>query len=74
MAALAMARFVSQRVIAADTVSLADKKKSLVTLTEFIEAGTVTPVIDRTYRFDEIPAAINYQEAGHVPGKVAVTV
>jgi NADPH:quinone reductase-like Zn-dependent oxidoreductase len=74
MAALAMAPFVSERIVTADTISFTEKKQSLVTLTEFIEAGQVAPVIDRTYGFDEIPAAITYQEAGHVAGKVVVTI
>jgi NADPH:quinone reductase-like Zn-dependent oxidoreductase len=34
----------------------------------------VTPVIDRCYRFEETPAAIKYQEEGHAPGKVVITV
>ena len=36
--------------------------------------GQVTPVIDRHYPFEELAAAVAYQEAGHAPGKVVVTV
>jgi NADPH:quinone reductase-like Zn-dependent oxidoreductase len=45
-----------------------------VALTEFIEDRRVVPVIDRGYPFEEIQAAIRYQEEGHARGKVAVSV
>jgi NADPH:quinone reductase-like Zn-dependent oxidoreductase len=41
-------------------------------LTRLIEAGRVRPVIDRRYRFEEIPQAIAYLEQGHTRGKVVV--
>jgi NADPH:quinone reductase-like Zn-dependent oxidoreductase len=50
------------------------ENRDLVALTGFLEAGDVTPVIDRTYPLDEIRAAFAYQEAGHARGKVVVTV
>lgn len=43
-------------------------------LTELIEAGTVRPVIDRTYPLSEVPDAIRYLEEGHARGKVVITV
>ena len=70
--ALAAGPLVSQRIVAADAVAWKQKKQHLMTLTEFIEDGKVTPVIDRHYSFEEIPAAVRYQEEGHVPGKVVV--
>ena len=48
--------------------------KNLVVLKELIEAGKVTPVIDRTYPLSEVPEAIRYLEEGHVRGKVVITV
>jgi NADPH:quinone reductase-like Zn-dependent oxidoreductase len=39
-----------------------------------LEAGTVTPVIDRTYLLCQVPDAIRYMEAGHARGKIVVTV
>jgi NADPH:quinone reductase-like Zn-dependent oxidoreductase len=72
--ALALAPFVSQRIAMADTVGYTDKNRNLTTLTDLIEHGNVTPVIDRRYPFEQIPAAIRYQEQGHAPGKVVVTV
>jgi NADPH:quinone reductase-like Zn-dependent oxidoreductase len=49
-------------------------KESLLALKELMEAGKVTPVIDRTYPFDQIPDAVRYVEAGHAQGKVVITV
>jgi NADPH:quinone reductase-like Zn-dependent oxidoreductase len=47
-------------------------RDDLLVLKEFIEAGKVTPVIDRTYPFDQIPEAVRYVEAGHAQGKVVI--
>jgi NADPH:quinone reductase-like Zn-dependent oxidoreductase len=46
----------------------------LVLLKELIEAGKVTPVIDRSYPLSEAPEAIRYLEEGHAQGKVVITV
>jgi NADPH:quinone reductase-like Zn-dependent oxidoreductase len=56
--------------------ALASKEKAeyLIVLTELIESGKVTPVIDRTYPLSEAPKAIRYMEEGHVQGKVVITV
>lgn len=50
------------------------KVEDLVFLKELIEAGKLTPVIDRTYPLSETPEAINHVGGGHARGKVAVTV
>ena len=50
-----------------------ENKQNLMTLTELIEDGKITPVIG-AYPFEEIPAAVRYQEEGHAPGKVVITV
>lgn len=73
-AALATAPLVSQRIALADTGSCPAKKQALMTLTTLIEDGKVTPVIGRTYPFHDIREAVRYQERGHVPGKVVVTI
>ena len=46
--------------------------KDLELLSELIEAGKLRPLIDRRYRFAEVPAAIAYLEHGHARGKVVV--
>jgi NADPH:quinone reductase-like Zn-dependent oxidoreductase len=37
-----------------------------------IDAGEVTPVIDRTYPLSEVPEAMRYQEEGHPKGNVVI--
>jgi NADPH:quinone reductase-like Zn-dependent oxidoreductase len=51
-----------------------ERREDLVVLKELIEAGKVTPVIDRTYPLGEAPEAIRYLEAGHARGKIVITV
>jgi NADPH:quinone reductase-like Zn-dependent oxidoreductase len=48
--------------------------KDLVVLKELIEAGKVTPVIDRTYPLSDTPEAFRYLEEDHARGKVVITV
>ncbi|GAA2993078.1 NAD(P)-dependent alcohol dehydrogenase [Streptosporangium longisporum] len=74
LSTLATSPFVSQRIVMVDLVRSTGIGRNLVTLTEFIEDGRLTPLIDRRYPFEEIPAAVGYQERGHAPGKVVVTV
>ena len=50
------------------------KNQDLVDLKELIEAGKVTPVIDRTYPLSETPEAFRYLDEGHAQGKVVITV
>jgi NADPH:quinone reductase-like Zn-dependent oxidoreductase len=50
------------------------KREDLLTLTEFIEAGEVTPVIDRVYKLSEVPLALKHQGDGHARGKKVITV
>ncbi len=49
-------------------------KDDLIVLKKLVEAGEVTPVIDRTYPLSETPEAIRYLEEGHARGKVVITV
>ncbi|MGN9785105.1 NAD(P)-dependent alcohol dehydrogenase [Nonomuraea sp. ZG12] len=74
MAAVMLSPFVSQTMTMADVIGCTENKRNLMTLTELIETGKVTPVIDRTYSFEEIPEALRYQEEGHASGKVVVTI
>ena len=43
-------------------------------LKELVEAGKVTPVIDRTYPLSQVPDAIGYLKAGHAQGKIVIAV
>jgi NADPH:quinone reductase-like Zn-dependent oxidoreductase len=74
MAVMAMKSFVPQRMVVADLVRHGAKAVLLRELAGLIEAGKVTPVIDRTYPFGEIPTAVAYQEKGHATGKVVITI
>jgi NADPH:quinone reductase-like Zn-dependent oxidoreductase len=49
-------------------------KEDLLALKDLIEAGKVSPVIDRTYPFAQIPEAVGYLEGGHAQGKVVITI
>jgi len=43
-------------------------------ITELVELGTIKPVNDRIYAFDQIVEAHKYVETGHKKGNVAITV
>jgi NADPH:quinone reductase-like Zn-dependent oxidoreductase len=51
-----------------------DPGDRLAVLKELIEAGKVTPVIDRTFPLSDVPDAIRYLESGRAQGKLVVTV
>jgi len=69
---LLLAPFVRQHKLRALTAT--ERQADLQFLTELIEAGKVTPVIDRTYSLREAPEAIRYLEQGHARGKVVIAV
>ncbi|HXA58265.1 MAG TPA: NAD(P)-dependent alcohol dehydrogenase [Streptosporangiaceae bacterium] len=69
--ALALSRFVRQRLT---SFICKERSSDLERLTELIEAGKVTPSIDRTYPLDQVPEAMRHLEAGKARGKVAITV
>ena len=49
-------------------------QNDLVFIKDLIEAGKVTPVIDRCYPLSEVAEAFRYIGAGHAQGKVVITV
>ena len=49
-------------------------KEDLHILTDLMESGAVTPVIDRTYPLRETPDAFRYVEQWHTRGKVVITI
>jgi 2-desacetyl-2-hydroxyethyl bacteriochlorophyllide A dehydrogenase len=51
-----------------------ETQRDLLVLKEHIEAGTVRPVIDRTYPLSEAAKALNYLAEGHARGKVVLIV
>jgi NADPH:quinone reductase-like Zn-dependent oxidoreductase len=50
------------------------KASDLEQLTGFIEAGKVTPRVDRSFPLEQAPEAMRRLEAGEVRGKIAITV
>ena len=69
--ALALSPFLRQRLT---MVTAKQRSSDLERLAELIEAGTVTPSIDRTYPLDQVPEAMRHLEAGNARGKIAVTI
>jgi NADPH:quinone reductase-like Zn-dependent oxidoreductase len=61
--------FVSQRL--RPMVALANTA-DLQALKELVEAGKVTPIIDRVYPLGEVPQAIRRLETGQAQGKVVI--
>jgi NADPH:quinone reductase-like Zn-dependent oxidoreductase len=45
----------------------------LAILADLMQAGKLSPVIDRSYRLSEVPAAIRYSEQGHARGKIVIS-
>ena len=69
--AMILSPFISQQMgmMMADT-----NQKDLTVLAEMMETGKLKPVIDRTYKLDQVPDAIRYLEEGHARGKVIIAV
>jgi NADPH:quinone reductase-like Zn-dependent oxidoreductase len=69
--ALVVSPFVSQRL---RPLSSKPNQADLDILKRMIEAGTLTPVVDRTYALREAPDAINDLHAGRARGKLVISV
>lgn len=69
--AAALSLFVGQKLKGLLAVERAEDLRALA---ELIEAGKVTPVIDRSFALGDAPAAIEYMHAGKARGKVVITI
>ena len=49
-------------------------KDDLIFLAELMQAGQVTPVIDKRYSLSDVPAAMAYSESGRARGKIIINV
>jgi NADPH:quinone reductase-like Zn-dependent oxidoreductase len=49
-------------------------KADLTVLRDLMQAGKVTPVIDRRYTLDQVPQAVEYLETGRARGKVVINI
>jgi NADPH:quinone reductase-like Zn-dependent oxidoreductase len=63
--------FVSQRL---RPLPSRQNQEELFAVTELIDDGKLTPVIDRTYPLADTAEGLRYVEQGHTRGKVVVTV
>jgi NADPH:quinone reductase-like Zn-dependent oxidoreductase len=69
--ALLLSPFVGQRLA---WFIAKERASDLEQLTELIEAGQVTPSIDRTYPLDQVADAIRHLASGQVRGKAVITI
>jgi NADPH:quinone reductase-like Zn-dependent oxidoreductase len=70
--AILMSRFVRQKKMTFLVAKM--NKEDLDFLKEMVEAGKVTPVVDKTFPLENAPDAFRYLEEGHARGKVIITV
>jgi len=49
-------------------------QRGLDALRDLMQAGKLTPVVDRSYSLAEVAAAVRYLELGHARGKVVISV
>ncbi len=69
MRARLLSPFIRQRL-----TNFVARERGLERLTEYLEAGTVTPCLDSAYRLDDAAEAMRKLAAGQVRGKLAITV
>jgi NADPH:quinone reductase-like Zn-dependent oxidoreductase len=69
--ALVLSPFIRQRLT---MVMGKENAADLEHLCGLIEAGTLTPVIDRTFTLAQVPDAMRYLDAGKARGKIAITI
>lgn len=67
--ALLLSPFVRQRM---RVFVVRHTRAGLADLKELVEAGKLTPVIDRRYPLSEVPEALRHQGEGHPRGKIVV--
>jgi NADPH:quinone reductase-like Zn-dependent oxidoreductase len=51
-----------------------ERRQDLEELGKLVEAGTIRPVVDRTFPLEEVSEAIRYLREGHARGKLVITV
>ena len=51
-----------------------ERSQDLEELRKLLEAGVISPVVDRKFALDEVPEAIRYLRDGRARGKIVITV
>src|SRR6266496_1058551 len=69
--AMLISPFISQKM---GMMMAQGNKDDLNILADLMQSEKVKPVIDRTYRLDQVAEAMRYLEQGHARGKVVITV
>ena len=69
--AIVLSRFVDQTLT---TFISSENHRDMLVLKELIEAGSVAPIIDRSFALAEVPEAIRYLEQGRARGKVVIDI
>jgi NADPH:quinone reductase-like Zn-dependent oxidoreductase len=69
--AVVLSRFVGQRL---RMLSSTPRRDDLETLRGLLEAGKVTPLVDRTFPLDQVPEAMTHMLRGGGRGKIVITV
>jgi NADPH:quinone reductase-like Zn-dependent oxidoreductase len=69
--AMILSRFVGQKL---GTFVCKANGADLLVLKDLIDAGKITPVVDRSFPLSEVPEAIRYVERGQARGKVVITI
>ena len=67
---IALSPFVSQ--LPDVSFSVPSKTVTMAVLKDFLEAGKLTPVIDRTYELSKVPEAMRYLQGGRARGKIII--
>lgn len=66
-----LSRFVRQKFVRYGTTT---NREDLKLLSDLMQTGKVTPVIDRTYKLSETAEAMRYYEKGSARGKIVITI
>jgi NADPH:quinone reductase-like Zn-dependent oxidoreductase len=69
--AMALSPFVRQRL---GTFINSENAADLAVLTDYFDAGTVVPAVDRVFPLAQAPAAVRYMREGRARGKVVISV
>ena len=67
---LAVSLFISQTFT---TLMAKLNKEDLAVLSDLMQAGKISPVIDRRYSLKDVPEAMRYMGEGHAWGKIIIT-
>jgi NADPH:quinone reductase-like Zn-dependent oxidoreductase len=69
---VAMSPFMSQ--LPAINFSLPDKADSMAVLKAHLDAGEITPIVDKTFSLNQVPEALRYLQTGHAVGKIVISI